>query len=372
MTPSLEAGSEAVAPVKSGMIKEPLKVSGALPPDYFDVTSIIGREYPTLQLSELMSSPRRDEYIRDLAITVSERGVVFFRNQKDLTVSMQKEFIDLLGRLSGKPATSGIHIHPLLEGKRDVGINDAGDVDDHISVISSKLSRKLHLASRYTFASKGWHSEYFPPSFDHYKANPPSMTFEHVPSDYAILKMRKVPPTGGDTIWASGYEMYDRLSAPYQRFLEGLTAKHANPDFQAAAARVGFEIHPGPRGAAENVGQDLIANHPVVRTNPVTGWKSIYGALNQIEQLNELAPQESQEVLRYLGQLLTNNHDLQCRFKWGVDDVAIWDNRSSFHTGTSDVDVNHTRTGNRAVSMGEVPYLDPMSTSRREALGEAE
>lgn len=69
MTPSLEADSKAVSPVKSGMIKEPLKVSGALPPDYFDVTSIIGREYPTLQLTELMNSPRRDEYVRDLAIT---------------------------------------------------------------------------------------------------------------------------------------------------------------------------------------------------------------------------------------------------------------------------------------------------------------
>lgn len=149
------------------------------------------------------------------------------------------------------------------------------------------------------------------------------MTFEHVPSDYAVLKMRIVPPTGGDTVWASGYEMYDRLSKPYQRFLEGLTAKHANPDFQAAAARVGFQIHPGPRGAAENVGQDLIANHPIIRTNPVTGWKSVYGALNQIEQINELSKQESDEVLRYLGQLLTNNHDLQCRFKWKVDDVAI-------------------------------------------------
>lgn len=87
---------------------------------------------------------------------------MFFRNQKDLTVSMQKEFIDLLGRLSGKPPTSGIHIHPLIEGKRDVGINDAGDVDDHISVISSQLSRKLHLASRFKFSSSGWHSEYSP------------------------------------------------------------------------------------------------------------------------------------------------------------------------------------------------------------------
>jgi alpha-ketoglutarate-dependent taurine dioxygenase len=149
------------------------------------------------------------------------------------------------------------------------------------------------------------------------------MTFEHVPSDYAVLKMRKVPPTGGDTIWASGYEVYDRLSKPYQRFLEGLTAKHANPDFIAASQRVGFPIHPGPRGAPENVGQDLIASHPVIRTNPVTGWKSVYGALNQIQQLNEITKQESDEILRYLGQLVTNNHDLQVRFKWGVDDVAI-------------------------------------------------
>ncbi|KAG0649308.1 alpha-ketoglutarate-dependent sulfonate dioxygenase [Hyphodiscus hymeniophilus] len=337
--------------------KERLSASGALPSNYFDVTSVIGREYPDLQISELMNSPRRDEYIRDLAITVSERGVVFFRKQKDLTVSMQKELIDLIGKLSGKPSSSGLHVHPLIEGKRDVGINDKGDTDQHISVISSQLSRKLHLASRYTFSSKGWHSD---------------MTFEHVPSDYAVLKMRVVPPTGGDTLWASGYEMYDRLSKPYQRFLEGLTAKHANPDFIEASQRVGFQIHPGPRGATENVGQDLIADHPVIRTNPVTGWKSVYGALNQIQQLNELTKQESDEVLRYLGQLVTNNHDLQVRFKWGVDDVAIWDNRSTFHTGTGDVDVTHTRTGNRAVSMGEVPYLDPASISRREAMGESE
>jgi len=49
--------------------KEPLRVSGVLSSNYFDVTSVIGREYPDVQLSELMNSARRDEYIRDLAIT---------------------------------------------------------------------------------------------------------------------------------------------------------------------------------------------------------------------------------------------------------------------------------------------------------------
>jgi hypothetical protein len=53
---------------------------------------------------------------------VSERGVVFFRKQKDLTVPMQKELIDLLGRLSGKPSTSGLHIHPRLMASETLGL----------------------------------------------------------------------------------------------------------------------------------------------------------------------------------------------------------------------------------------------------------
>ncbi len=55
-----------------------------------------------------------------------------------------------------------------------------------------------------------------------------SITFEHVPSDYAVLKMVTVPETGGDTIWASGYEAYDRLSPAWKRFAETLTATHRN------------------------------------------------------------------------------------------------------------------------------------------------
>jgi alpha-ketoglutarate-dependent taurine dioxygenase len=150
-----------------------------------------------------------------------------------------------------------------------------------------------------------------------------SMTFEHVPSDYAILKMRVVPSSGGDTLWASGYETYDRLSRPYQKFLEGLTATHDNPAFQASSQRLGFAIHPGPRGAPENVGTDLIASHPIIRTNPATGWKSLYSVLKQVHKINELSEQESVEVLAYLARLVSENHDLQVRMKWGKDDVAI-------------------------------------------------
>lgn len=48
---------------------------------------------------------------------------------------------------------------------------------------------------------------------------------------------------------------------------------------------------------------------------------------------------------------------------------AIWDNRSAYHTMTLDYQGLGERFGNRAVGIGEVPYFDPKSTSRREALG---
>lgn len=47
---------------------------------------------------------------------------------------------------------------------------------------------------------------------------------------------------------------------------------------------------------------------------------------------------------------------------------AIWDNRSAFHSATFDYEGLGERFGNRAVGIGEVPYLNPNSQSRTEAL----
>lgn len=51
-----------------------------------------------------------------------------------------------------------------------------------------------------------------------------------------------------------------------------------------------------------------------------------------------------------------------------VINLAIWDNRSAFHSATFDYEGLGERFGNRAVGIGEVPYLDPNSQSRTEAL----
>jgi len=73
--------------------------------------------------------------------------------------------------------------------------------------------------------------------------------------------------------------------------------------------------------------------------------------------------------LKWFHRLLVDNHDLQVRFKWkNVNDVAIWDNRSTFHTATYDIEGLGERYGVRAVSIGEAPFFDPESKSRYEDL----
>ena len=128
-----------------------------------------------------------------------------------------------------------------------------------------------------------------------------------------ILQSSCISP---DTLWASGYEVYDRLSAPYQKFLEGLSATFSQPQFNQFAKDSGFEVFTGPRGAPENVGEELRAEHPVIRTNPVTGWKSVFAIGTHVEKINGLTDEESKHLTDWFVNLIMENHDLQLRFRW--------------------------------------------------------
>ena len=165
--------------------KDPLNLSGALDAfESFDVTPVIGREFSNVDLAEWLRAPNSDELLRDLAITISQRGVVFFRKQDNITDDLQKELVQRLGELSGKPSSSTLHIHPVSNASRELG-----GKDNEISVISSEQAKKLYLdrfvsgfSSRRQSAKNQWHSD---------------ITFEPIPSDYALLRLTKLPKTGG-------------------------------------------------------------------------------------------------------------------------------------------------------------------------------
>ncbi|CZT15406.1 related to taurine dioxygenase [Ramularia collo-cygni] len=330
----------------------PLSLSTALENlEWHDVTPVIGREFPKAQLLDMLDN---DAMLRDLAITVSERNVVFFRNQS-LDAAGMKVLAQKLGELSGKPETSKLHRHALSNSKRG-DENDNKTLDDEISVISNKTASQFFHEEVDRLASEGWHAD---------------ISTEQVPSDYAAFKMLQLPSTGevgGDTLWASGYEVYDRMSAPWKRFAEQLTATHRDNVLIDIAKKDPSLMLDRDRGSPENKGLEFTVSHPVVRTNPVTGWKSLYGAAGQIGDgwIDGMRSVESELLKSFFLQLIAQNHDLQVRWRWSVNDVAIWDNRSTFHSAT--FDYQGVRLAQRVTSVGERPFYDPQSISRREAL----
>jgi len=110
----------------------PLKYSGSLDHlPYFEVSPIIGREYPTVKVTDILNAPNADELIRDFAIIISERGVVFFRDQDDLGIADQKKFCDLVAKLSGRPEENGLHVHPIYRDPGNLTLPD-GTTDENM------------------------------------------------------------------------------------------------------------------------------------------------------------------------------------------------------------------------------------------------
>ena len=133
-----------------------------------------------------------------------------------------------------------------------------------------------------------------------------------------MLRAVDVPPTGGDTLWASGTAAYAALPATLRAELAGRYVTHGGrpPD----------DRRPAP----------LVA-HPLVQTHPETGEDHLYinfapWADAQIIGLSERDSTDLVETLKatYL------HPDRLLRFHWTPGAIAIWDNRVVQHTGTHD------------------------------------
>jgi alpha-ketoglutarate-dependent taurine dioxygenase len=82
-------------------LDKPLSYSGLLDSyTHSDLTTVIGTEYEGLQVVDLLSAKNSDALIRDLAVTISRRGVVFLRNQ-DVTPQQMRELMEKITELAG-------------------------------------------------------------------------------------------------------------------------------------------------------------------------------------------------------------------------------------------------------------------------------
>jgi alpha-ketoglutarate-dependent taurine dioxygenase len=100
-------------------LDKPLSYTGSL--DSYtqsDLTTVIGTEFEGLQVVDLLSAKNSDVLIRDLAVTVSKRGVVFLRNQ-DVTPQQMRELMERITMLAG---SVGLY-HPIYLSTTDHPLN---------------------------------------------------------------------------------------------------------------------------------------------------------------------------------------------------------------------------------------------------------
>jgi taurine dioxygenase len=170
------------------------------------------------------------------------------------------------------------------------------------------------------------------------------------PTKYTILRCQIMPKTGGDTLWADMEAAYEGLSGTFKKTLEGLRAIH---DFQNF--RVLFKNTDEDRARLRRM-EELFPNpsHPVVRTHPVTGRKSIYVNPQFTLRIEGLAPAESRAILDVLF-ARAQVPEYQFRLRWTPGMIVFWDNRSTQHYAANDYYPERRRMERTAV-VGDVPY----------------
>jgi len=251
-----------------------------------------------------LAQPLGAATVQSLTSALAEHCVLFFRDQT-MTPDEHKAF----GRQFGE-----LHLHPaypdILEGHPEV------------MVIRADADTKR-------IAGEDWHTD---------------VSCDPEPPLGSILHMKEVPPIGGDTLFASMYAAYEALSAPMQRFLAGLTALHD-----------GESTYRGRYEGMKNSDQPYpSAEHPVVRTHPVSGRQALF--VNRIftRRIVQLAKRESDALLEMLYQHI-ETPEFQCRFRWAPGSVAFWDNRCAQHHAVWDYYPNRRR-GLRVTIRGDKPF----------------
>ena len=230
--------------------------------------------------------------------------VVFFRDQK-LTPAQHIEFARQFGELEIHPATPEDQPEPevlrLTHGPESRGSENM------------------------------WHSD---------------VTWREQPSLGSILRAIELPNVGGDTLFANMELAYESLSEAIQQQIQTLTAVHDIA--RVFAQRLGKkpeELH------AEYPPME----HPVVRTHPETGQRSIYVNNAFTSHIKDMAADESAQLLDILYKSAWNP-DLQCRFRWQSGSLAFWDNRACQHFAASDY-FPDVRIMERVTIAGDRPYF---------------
>ena len=249
------------------------------------LTPSIGAIISEVSLNKDLNS----ETVEQIYSALIKHQVVFFRDQ-NISPESHLRLAKSLGEID-----PGHPVYPHVEGHQSIVLlkNDANNRPD----------------------TNDWHKD---------------LTFKPNPPFASILHGVKVPKVGGDTLWASMSEAYDKLPNGWKEHLEELEAIHDMGTFRNDFYKEGGID--AVNNALKKVGS---AVHKVIETHPISGLK--YLNVNQSFTRNIVNESQgpSDHILQFLFQHISKP-EFQVRFHWEDNSVAIWDNRITQHYAVFD------------------------------------
>ncbi len=248
-----------------------------------------------------LSAPLTDVQVAEIRQALLDHCVIFFRDQT-ITPDQQVAFARAFGEIVDYPMIKPLPNHPEI-----------------IPVV-----KEAHETVNFGGL---WHTD------TAYLAQPPLGS---------ILLAKSVPPFGGDTLFANGYLAYEALSDGLKAALAPL--RGVNRSGGASVAKT--------RGAGAKA-DEKSAIHPVIRTHPETGRKSLYVNLAHTCRFDGMTEAESAPLLGYLFKHQIRP-EFTCRFSWREGSMAFWDNRCALHNPINDYH-GHRRVMHRITIAGDTP-----------------
>ena len=219
-----------------------------------------------------------------------EHQLIVIRRQ-DITPEQQLRFAESLGEPD---------IYPFLRGL------------DGFPMITEVLKRETETVN---FGGV-WHSD---------------TTYQSCPPMATVLYAKQLPQIGGDTLFSNQYAAYEQLSEGLKRAIDLLRGLNIAAKKQVSVTRSERVKESGSGVNAEQ----MSGIHPVVRTHPETGRKSLFVNPAHTISFDGWTEIESAGLLAFLfaHQIAP---EFQCRLSWQVGDIAIWDNRCTLHYPLND------------------------------------
>lgn len=265
-----------------------------------------------------------DDFAR-IARAWADHLVLRFRGQKLTDVDLM-QFSRRLGALDRVPIrAAGVVM------AADPRLAIAPEAAEFVSVISNVKIDGKAIGGLGNYESH-WHTD---------------MSYNDIPPMASALYGIEVPPTGGNTSFASMYAAYDALDSETRARIDGLTCIHDASRNSVGELRRGFAEIADPQ-------QTVGARHPLVRTHPVTGRKCLFLGRRRSAYIPELPLAESEALLDMLWAEATRPEFCWTQV-WQPGDLMLWDNRCALHR-RDDFDDRHQRIMHRTQICDDRPY----------------